>query len=242
MFLKKLLNWISPLFIKQQKNFKVFFKLIILILDFESHKSKNLRSGSRTPIANTHQDKNINTEVQSVYKSSHQNINLKTETEPKDAYVNLAGKLRKRGLRGLMSLHKQFLLCCQNLNSISFNDFSKVLKLQRLDFSKEDLDALFKKFKIMNRDNPLDPAFLNFPGFIRGFKSVLNEKRLQAVETAFAVLDEDKTEMLFLDDIKMKFNAKKHPEALRKRRNEEEILLEFIDCFDLNYAYLVKNF
>jgi sulfur relay (sulfurtransferase) DsrF/TusC family protein len=69
----------------------------------------------------------------------------------------------------------------------------------------------------------------------------LNEKRLQAVETAFSVLDEDKTEMLFLDDIKMKFNAKKHPEVFKKRKNQEEILLEFLDCFDLNYAYLVKN-
>ncbi len=208
----------------------------------ESNELKNLASGSRTPIASLPQDKSTRTEVQSVYKTSHQNANLKSETEPQDSHAKLTDKLRKRGLRGLMGLHKQFLLSCQNLNAISLNDFSKVLKLQRLDFAKEELEALFKKFKIVNKDNPIEPAFLNFAGFIRSFKAVLNEKRLQAIETAFAILDEDKTEMLFLDDVKVKFNAKKHPEVLRKRRNEDEVLLEFIDCFDLNYAYLVRSF
>jgi len=144
-------------------------------------------------------------------------------------------------LRGLINLHKQFLLCCQNLNSISLNDFTKVFKLQRLDFAKEDYENMFQNFQNTNKNFTIEPHFLNFAGFIRSFKAVLNEKRLHAVETAFSVLDEDKTEMLFLDDIKMKFNAKKHPEVFRKRRNQEEILLEFLDCFDLNNAYLVKN-
>lgn len=141
-----------------------------------------------------------------------------------------------------MNLHKQFLISCQKLDSISLNDFTKVLKLQRIDFTREEYEKLFERFKTQNKNNPSDPSFLNFSGFIRSFKNVLNEKRLEAVETAFGVLDEDKTEMLFLDDIKMKFNAKKHPDITRKKRNEDEILLEFIDCFDLNYSYLVKIF
>ncbi len=203
-----------------------------------------MRSGSRTPILKA-PDTNLNSEVNSVYKSSFQNQNLKSEKSEaelfKDPFAKFTDKLHKRGLRGLINLHKQFLLSCQNLNSISLNDFSKVLKLQRLDFSKEDIDFLFRKYKIANKNNPIEPAFLNFPGFIRSFKAVLNQNRLRAVEAAFAALDEDKTEMLFLDDVKIKFNAKQHPEALRQRRSEEEILLEFIDCFDLNYVYLVSN-
>lgn len=169
-------------------------------------------------------------------------MTVQYQQELLDPHANLADKLRKRGLRGLMNLHKQFILNCQNLNAISLNDFTKVLRLQRLDLIKEDYESLFNKFKISNKDNPIEPAFLNFAAFIRSFKAVLNDKRLQIIETTFSFLDEDKTEMLFLDDIKMKFNVKKHPEVLRKRRNQEEILMEFIDCFDMNYAYLVKKF
>jgi len=174
-------------------------------------------------------------EVNSVYKNSQN----KHHTDIKNTREQLVEKLKKRGLRGLMNLHKKFLTSCQNLNSISLNDFSKILKLQRLDFTKEEFEKLFDRFKTQNKSTSSEPAFLNFSSFIRSFKNVLNEKRLEAIETAFGVLDEDKTEMLFLDDIKFKFNAKKHPDAMSKKRNEEEILLEFIDCFDLNYTYLV---
>ena len=140
-----------------------------------------------------------------------------------------------------MNLHKQFLLSCQNLNTISFNDFVKVLKLQRLDFNKEEYEKLYEKFRHQNSKNKNgEPVFLNFPGFIRNFKSILNEKRLNCVESAFEKLDEDKTEMLFTDDIKFKFDVLNHPENLQNKRNEEEILLEFLDCFEMNYTILVK--
>ncbi len=175
-------------------------------------------------------------EVNSVYKIFNHN-----QIKPESMRDILADKLKKRGLRGLMNLHKQFLTNCQKLDLISLYDFTKILKLQRFDFTREEYEKLFEKFKQQNKNKTSDPSFLNFSGFIRSFKNVLNEKRLEAVETAFAILDEDKTEMLFLDDIKMKFNSKRHPDFIHKRRNEDEILLEFIDCFDLNYSYLVRN-
>ena len=59
----------------------------------------------------------------------------------------LNDKLKKRGIRGLMNLHKQFLLSCSNLGTISYGDFIKVMKLQKIDLKKEDYDFIFDRFK-----------------------------------------------------------------------------------------------
>lgn len=170
--------------------------------------------------------------------------NTTNSTHSQSISAKFCEKLKKRGLRGLVYLHRQFLMTCANLNTITLNDFIKVFNQQRFDFTKEESERLFKNFQNKNQsktnnNNNNDIAFLNFSGFIRSFKKVLNERRLDAVEKAFSVLDEDKIEMLFLDDIKMKFNAKSHPDCIKNKRNEDELILEFIDCFELNYSCLV---
>lgn len=162
-----------------------------------------------------------------------------------DAVDKLKQKLKRRGVRGLMNLHKQFLLNCTNLNAISYGDFVKVLKLQRIDFPKEDYDQIFEKFKVLPKNQPSYGGvtqFLNFSGFIRNFKKVLSNNRLQCVEKVFGQLDVDRTEMLFVEDIKLKFDGSKHPDVKKKLRSEDDITMEFLDCFELNYNFLVyKN-
>jgi Ca2+-binding EF-hand superfamily protein len=150
-----------------------------------------------------------------------------------DLFEILKEKMRKRGLRGLMNLHKQFLLNCTNLQTISFGDFVKVLKLQRYEIAKEVYSSLFDRCKMKNQN------YLNFSEFIRHFKQVLPDQRLSIVEKAFASLDVDSTEMLFIDDVRLKFDGSRHPDVLRKTRSEDEILMEFLDCFELNYNFLV---
>ena len=142
-------------------------------------------------------------------------------------------KLRNRGIRGLMNLHKQFLFSCPNLSTISFRDFVKVLTLQRLDLSKEEIEFFFENFSTDNKGE-----YLNFPNFIRAFKKVLNDNRLNAVEKAYGSLDKEQTENLLIDDIKLKFNPKRHHDVLKGIKNEDEIITEFLDCFELNYNLL----
>ncbi len=147
----------------------------------------------------------------------------------------LTNKLRLRGIRGVMNLHKQFIFTCSNLSTINLNDLIKVLTLQRFGLSKNDCEKIFYKFCDDNKE------YLLFSNFIRNFKKVLNNNRLDAVENAFNRIDKNNTEMVFSDDIKLKFNAKKHPEVLKGNKNEEEILTEFLDCFELNYNLLTTS-
>jgi Ca2+-binding EF-hand superfamily protein len=157
-----------------------------------------------------------------------------------DAVEKLKAKLRKRGIRGLMNLHKQFLLNCTNPGAISYGDFVKVLRLQKIDFSKDDLDQIFDRFKASSSGQGGQiGTFLNFSGFIRHFKKILSESRLALVEKAFASLDSENSEMLFIEDIKLKFDACSHPEVQNRIKSEDDIAVEFLDCFELNYNFLV---
>lgn len=156
-----------------------------------------------------------------------------------DPIARLKEKLKKRGVRGLMNLHKQFLLNCKDLNGITYGDLVKVLKLQRIDFSKDDYDFLFEKFKVNTKNSLGIGSSLNFSGFIRHFKQILSKERLLHVEKVFSFLDTERTEMLFIEDVKLRFDASHHPDVLRKIRSEDDIMMEFLDCFELNYNFLV---
>ena len=147
--------------------------------------------------------------------------------------IKLETQLKRRGIRGLMNLHKQFLFSCPNLAFVTLNDFIKVLTLQRINLESAEYEQLFSKYT--QEDNQ---ELLNFPGFIRAFKRILNDNRLRAVENAFGRLDKEQTESLFIDDIKLKFNPKNHPDVVNCKKNEDEIITEFLDCFELNYNLL----
>ena len=144
----------------------------------------------------------------------------------------LTTKLKMRGLRGLMNLHKQFLFTCNNLSLISFSNFVTVLKNQKISLEINEYKQIFSKFRKENT------KYLNFPKFIREFKKPLNEKRLEAVEDAFAKLDVDSNDNVFIDTIKRKYNPRGDPLILKGVKNEEEVSTEFLDCFELNYNLL----
>jgi hypothetical protein len=64
---------------------------------------------------------------------------------------------------------------------------------------------------------------------------------LNLVEKAFASLDLENSEMLFIEDIKLKFDAARHPDVTSRVRSEDDIAMEFLDCFELNYNFLVSH-
>jgi Ca2+-binding EF-hand superfamily protein len=165
--------------------------------------------------------------------SAQQNNYRRGEGKKGDPLTMLRDRLRKRGVRGLMNLHKQFLLSCSNLGTINYGDFVKVLKLQKIDTI--DSQFIFDSFKQQVGQ------YLNFPNFIRHFKKVLNENRLFYVENVFAKLDSQKIEMLNIEEVKYKFDALNHPDVVRGMKSEDDVITEFLDCFDLNYNFLVRR-
>ena len=182
-------------------------------------------------------DKKIKEIINNHWKKifNNDNKNNITYNEP-EVILKLKTKLKKRGIRGLMNLHREFIISCKDLSSISLEDLQKVFYNQRLSFNNEEIIKIFNLFKLSeNRE------IFNFTKFIRVFKKSLNKERLSIVQNAFENLDINRNNSVNISKIKYKFNEKGDLRVLKGEKNDEEILCEFLDCFDLNYKLLFNN-
>ena len=141
--------------------------------------------------------------------------------------------IKNRGLRGILYLHLEFINSCQDLTKITTNDFIDIIQIQHINLSESDCRNIFNEFTSKNNNN-----YLDFTAFIRNFKKELNENKLASVEQAFSFLDINGNDRIPLNLIKKKFRSDRHPDVLKGRKNEEEIILEFLDCFNINYEIL----
>ena len=154
--------------------------------------------------------------------------------EKNDKYLILLNDiLKSRDLRGILYLHLEFINSCHDLSKITFNDFVNVLEIQHINLSNSDMQDLFNMFSSKNNKN-----FLDFSAFIRNFKIQLNENKLSCVEQAFGNIDINENDKVPINLIKKKFKANNHPNVLNGLRKEEDIILEFLDCFNINYEIL----
>ena len=80
--------------------------------------------------------------------------------------------------------------------------------------------------------------YLDFSSFIRNYKKELNENKLSCVEQGFSNIDINDNDKVPLNLVKKKFKSNKHPDVLNGLRKEEDIILEFLDCFNINYDIL----
>ena len=141
--------------------------------------------------------------------------------------------LKSRDLRGILYLHLEFIKSCKDLSKITFNDFVNILEIQHINISDSDMKNLFNSFSSKKNKN-----YLDFSSFIRNFKIQLNEHKLSCVEQAFSNIDINENDKVPLNMIKKKYKANKHPDVLNGLRKEEDLILEFLDCFNINYEIL----
>jgi Ca2+-binding EF-hand superfamily protein len=181
-------------------------------------------------------DNNINQKkpnlIEKLINNDFGNDNITKENEQESLRI-LNSILKNRGLRGILYLHLEFINSCQDLSKITFDDFVNVIQIQHIGISDLDCKYIFKKFSSKTNEN-----YLDFLSFIRNFKKELNENKLSSVEQAFSFIDINEKDLVPLNVIKKKFKADKHPDVSIGKRNEEEIILEFLDCFNINYEIL----
>ena len=158
---------------------------------------------------------------------------VSTQKSQNQSLLLLNDSLKSRGLRGILYLHLEFINSCQNLSKITFNDFLNVFEIQHINLPSQDIKNIFNTFISKNNKN-----YLDFSAFIRNYKQELNENKLSCVEQAFSNLDTNENDKVPLNIIKKLFKADKHPDVLNGLKKEEEIILEFLDCFNINYEIL----
>ena len=182
--------------------------------------NNNYNEENYNPINNQKRPENIS--------GNNYNVENKNNLNPLE---KLKKNLKGRGLRGLLYLHRQFLFSCSNTNNITLNEFKKILQGQHFPLNDSEYKYLFNTFS-------KDGLYLDFPSFIREFKKELNNNKLNYVEDAYLLLDKNQNEKVPIEYIKKEYDAKNHPDVISGKKSEEENLLEFIDCFEINFDLL----
>ena len=168
--------------------------------------------------------------------------NLKTNNNYKELNSNkslllLDEIIKSRGLRGLLYLHLEFVKSCPDLNKIIFNDFADIFEIQHINLQKPDIKNIFNTFS-----SKVNKNYLDFSSFFRNYKKELDQNKLECVEQAFSNIDINGNDKVPINLIRKQFKANKHPDVLNGLKKEEDIILEFLDCFNINYEIMNLDF
>eukprot|EP00759_Apiculatamorpha_spiralis_P046144 PhF_6_TR4270/c0_g1_i1/m.5766 len=146
----------------------------------------------------------------------------------KQVLERLKSTLDKRGTRGIIALGKWFRIADTNRSfDLDFGEFSVVMTRMRVGLNDEDLKILFNYF---DKDKS---GTIAYDELLIGLRGELNEFRRGFVRQAFAILDTSGDGKVDMDEIRAKYSAKGHPDVLKGKKTEEEVLLEFIETFEV---------
>ena len=106
----------------------------------------------------------------------------------------------------------------------------KTLHDQRMNFDKEEMVRLCNIFD-QNGDGVID-----YDEFLYGIRGEMNQFRKDICMKAFKVMDKDRSGVIDISDIKGVYNAKKHPDVIAGKKTEDEVLIEFLDTFDVHHG------
>lgn len=64
----------------------------------------------------------------------------------------------------------------------------------------------------------------------------MNETRAAVAKKAYKIMDSDGSGQVDINDIRQTYNAKQHPDVKSGKKQEEEILAEFLDTFEDHFC------
>lgn len=159
---------------------------------------------------------------------------IRKDNDPAVLFKQFQEKVFARGARGILGLQKLFkIIDDDDSKSLSLNEFSKVLKDFRLDFTDSEAKALFGYFD-ETRDGTID-----YDEFLHAIKGELNERRLKVIKQAFQKLDKTGDGVITLDDVRGVYDPKNHPDVKSRKKTEDQVLGDFLDTFEQYHAIRV---
>ena len=137
--------------------------------------------------------------------------------------------MRQRGARGIIGLKRVFkIIDDDGSGTLDRNEFQKALKDYRVQVTQEEGELLYQCFDT-NRDGTI-----SYDEFLRGVVGEMTQNRVQLVRRAFDKLDKNGNGIIELDDLKGVYNGKHHPDVKLGKKTEEEVLIEFLDTFEMH--------
>lgn len=117
-----------------------------------------------------------------------------------------------------------------NSNDLNVDEFVKAMHDYRISDSDEEIQAIIQ---IFDRDGS---GRISYDEFLRTIVGEMNEFRRNLCIQAFKVMDKTNDGKIDISDIKISYKANKHPDVMMGKRTENDVLYEFLDTFEANYA------
>jgi Ca2+-binding EF-hand superfamily protein len=145
----------------------------------------------------------------------------------------LRNVISKRGSRGIMSIRREFMIADNDNNkTVDTKEFKKFCHDYRVPLSSSEIQTLFRELDV-NKNGTID-----YEEFLRGVVGEMNDRRKKIVLQAFRQFDKNLNGVIEMDDIRDNYNAKMHPDVQSGKKNEEEVLAEFLDTFEYQFSLL----
>lgn len=143
----------------------------------------------------------------------------------------VAAKIRARGARGIVGLGKSFsVIDDDNSGQLSVEEFAKAMRDYRITDDPVELQAIVD---IFDHDQS---GQISYDEFVRTIVGEMNPRRRAIAIRAFEKLDASGDGIIDLTDIKVLYNARKHPDVMMGKRSEDDVLYEFLDTFEAHYS------
>ena len=154
-----------------------------------------------------------------------------------DKSLPIIEKLRniisKRGTRGIMSIRREFMIADNDNNkTIDKKEFNKFCHNYRIPLNDNEIQTLFTELNINNSGT------IDYEELIKGVVGEMNDRRRKIVLQVFRLFDKNQKGIIDMDDIRDNYNAKLHPDVLSGKKDEEEVLAEFLDTFEYQFSLL----
>jgi Ca2+-binding EF-hand superfamily protein len=139
-------------------------------------------------------------------------------------------KIKNRGLRSAINIDKQFDLIDENHDGkLTYLEFSKAMKEQKLDLDDNELKVLFNYFD-RNKDGSISNS-----EFLKSVKGAMNEYRKSLICKVFSRIDVANEGAVEFVDVLNLYNTAKLPAVLEGRKSEEQALNEFKETFEMHH-------
>lgn len=156
--------------------------------------------------------------------------------EEDEALADFRRALFKRGARGIVGLRRSFNICDDDgSKSLNWEEFWKALNDFRIQTTEEEARHLFQTFDLDGNGS------VNFEEFLRTVTGKMNENRKEVVRSAFKKFDVDGSGNITIEDMKAMYDTTQHPEVTGGKKDEDTVLMEFLDTFDMHHRIRYKG-
>lgn len=149
---------------------------------------------------------------------------LATSTDPLE---RLRAACLARGAQGIKGLSILFRVMDDDGNrKLNIEEFRKGVEEYGLHMSKSEIEDLFRLMD-MDKNGSID-----YEEFLRKLRPPMNQFRLDLIAKAFAKLDKNHDGEITVEDLRGVYIVKNHPKYMNGEWSEDQVLRQFLDCFD----------